>query len=73
MDEIRRYGIVCPFCRRATEVGKVLLHPNAQLADLRQKLRHEGWKQDEVFCGHKGCDSRIVPVLDGLIFLDLKD
>ena len=72
MDEVRLYGIVCPICRKTTAIGKVRLQPNAQLADLRKAVCQAGWKPDEVFCEHKGCDTKIVPVLDHLIFLDLK-
>jgi hypothetical protein len=70
MLETRKYGTVCPICKKLILVGPIDLPPNAYLADLRQKLSAKGWQDKTLNCSDPECNAAKTCGLNDLIFLD---
>ena len=68
MGKIRSYGTLCPKCAKLFEIGKIELESDAQLADLRTILSHQGWQDKTVFCPH--CKASRKCTLFSLMFVD---
>jgi hypothetical protein len=69
VKKIRSYGTLCSKCAKLFEIGKIELETEAQLADLRTILSHQGWQDKAVFCPH--CKASRNCTLFSLMFVDL--
>jgi hypothetical protein len=66
----RKYGTVCPICKRPISIDWIALRPNAHLEDLRQRLSEQGWQDKTINCSDPDCNSAKMYGLNDLIFLD---
>jgi len=69
----RKYGAVCPICKRPISIDWIALQPNAHLDDLRQTLSEQGWQDKTINCSDPDCNSAKMYGLNDLIFLDHSD
>jgi len=68
VKKIRSYGTLCPKCAKLFEIGKIELESDAQLADVRNILSHQGWQDKTVLCPH--CKASKKCTLFSLMFVD---